>query len=506
MDVTDDVSLDPRNVRLELSDTAPEADIIQDLFQNEKALSLVESICKVGLLTHELPIIVKRAGNNVVVEGNRRVAALKAMQNAYLAPEHRSRIVRITAGVDLKTLRNITVKVAPTQDDADQLIAAIHTGNQRVGWSPARQAAFFQAQIDAGKKPEYLIRHYPTVDVKKFIIRSQILGLFRRATYKDAHLQDYIGKRSFPVSILARLYGNTTFLDLVKITVDESTATVHLRASQREFDKVAEKIIGDIKEKRVNTRTLNANTADSYRNYMDELRDLINAHVDSDVLAVEQRPPSSPAVPPQGSLFQITEARASKTKQDPPITAGPPGSPANVPLNSGSAAQNQSPQVDASTDKLPKPKVTKSIYLNLDEIQVAPGFPASIHLIRQELALINIKNFPNAALDLLRTFLEKSIKAYAESLNEVIRNTANQNGFVQLGHCLTWLEEHLKAHQKTAYIQVISKIRGTALGGYIPTVDHLNAINHNHQIFATPDDVKNCWAGMEGLIKVMLKP
>jgi hypothetical protein len=86
VDVLNDLLLDPKNVRLGLSDNAPESDIIQDLFGNEKALSLVESICKVGLLTHELPIAIRRNVDLVVVEGNRRVAALSYPKSLFGLP------------------------------------------------------------------------------------------------------------------------------------------------------------------------------------------------------------------------------------------------------------------------------------------------------------------------------------------------------------------------------------------------------------------------------------
>ncbi len=132
--------------------------------------------------------------------------------------------------------------------------------------------------------------------------------------------------------------------------------------------------------------------------------------------------------------------------------------------------------------------------------------PTPIHAIFKELSEINIQRFPNATLDLLRTFLEKTIKAYAELLNEDIKKSSQSNGYVQLANCLNWLEEHLKTSGKTAYIQVINKVRSGKIGSYIPSMDHLNAINHNHRIGASPEDVRVCWDTMLGLLKVMLKP
>lgn len=171
------IRLDPKNVRLEKSNAQVEADILEDLFANEGVLRLVEGISKVGYLTHETPIVVKRQGQYVVVEGNRRVAALKAIQNPMLVPKYRARVAALSANIpDITLLANIRVMVAPNQSLADQLIAAIHTGNLRKPWSPARQAAFFQAQIDAGRKFVDLQRRYPTIDVRHFVFRSNIVN------------------------------------------------------------------------------------------------------------------------------------------------------------------------------------------------------------------------------------------------------------------------------------------------------------------------------------------
>jgi len=157
--VLDDLHLDSKNVRLEIADAQVEADIIEDLFKNEGALGLVEAISKIGYLTHELPIAVKRQDEYVVVEGNRRLAALKAIQNPKLVPDYEARVSTFakTLGDVRKQLVTIEVLIAPNQDDADQLVAALHTSNPRKPWSPARQAAFFQAQIDSGRTLKQLV-------------------------------------------------------------------------------------------------------------------------------------------------------------------------------------------------------------------------------------------------------------------------------------------------------------------------------------------------------------
>ncbi|MGI8756619.1 MAG: hypothetical protein ACR2MB_12325, partial [Acidimicrobiales bacterium] len=46
----------------------------------------------------------------------------------------------------------VTMLGAPKmQQRPDQLVATLHAGNPRHAWTPVRQAAFFQAQIDSGQ-------------------------------------------------------------------------------------------------------------------------------------------------------------------------------------------------------------------------------------------------------------------------------------------------------------------------------------------------------------------
>ena len=489
-DVVDDLHLDADNVRLETPQGVPESDIIQDLFSNEKALNLVEAIAQVGYFTHELPIVVMRDGQMIVVEGNRRLAALKAIQNPYLAPANqRARLTRFIEQIPNRdVLKAITVKVAPSQDDANQVIAALHTGNQRVAWGPTRQAAFFQAQIEAGKTVSDLLAQYPTIDVKDFVIRSKMLDLFRSVHYRDPDLQDYISRRRFPVSTLARLYEYDQFQELAQIEVDQNKARVKLRGSRREFAILAEKIISDIRDRRIDTRVLNSTQSDSYQEYMNELRDFINEPPDDGPGGgpAASSTPSSDSTPASGSESTPKSTQGSGTK-DSSQGAGGTGS-------DGSSAKGGT-----------KAKGTSTSYLDTIGLNAA-GFAPAIGLILAELSTINISRFPNATFDLLRSFLEKSIKAYADKVNENIQNAANPKGFVQLSHALAWLEQYLKQEGEKALIQVVQKIRSGNIADFVPSKTHMDAINHNHLIFATSKDVKECWNTMKVLLQFILKP
>lgn len=489
LDVVTEIRLDPRNVRLDISEGVPESDIIQDLFANEKAHSLVEAIAEVGLLTHEVPIVLERDGQFVVVEGNRRVAALKAIQNPYLAPSHQARIAKLAKKIPNRdAIRRITVKKAPSQDDADQLVAALHTGNQRVAWTPTRQAAFFQAQLNAGKSPEALIDQYPTINVRKFITRTMILDLFYNVDYDDESLGDYVRSRRFPVSTLERLYKNDRFLELIGIDVKNATGEAFLASSNIMFKRVATKIVDDIKNKVINTRALNKTTGERYVAYMGELQDLLDRIKDNDLVDSD-----SVKAEPEAPI------RSSDERGEGIRNARGQGGGARSGLDDGGHDSNNS-----GKDR-PKPAPRKQSFLKTENLSVWPGFPHPIHAIFDELTKINIERFPNATLDLLRTFLEKAIKARAELLGEDIKSSSNSNGYVHLSNCLVWLEQHFKDTGKRSLIQPIQKVRGLKNGTFVVSKEHLDAINHNHQIYATSDDVRTFWVTIEGVMKEVLK-
>src|ERR1044071_10087703 len=74
------LQLDPKNPRLGRETTArAPRDIIQYLFEHDKAMEVAQSIARNGYFPNEPLLAVRENNNLVVVEGNRRLAALKAL-------------------------------------------------------------------------------------------------------------------------------------------------------------------------------------------------------------------------------------------------------------------------------------------------------------------------------------------------------------------------------------------------------------------------------------------
>ena len=459
-----------------------------DLFSNEKALALVEGIVRVGYLTHEVPIVLRRNRRLIVVEGNRRVAALKAIQNPYLVPDFQARVSALAGELpDRDRLRQIEVKRAPRQIEADQLIAALHTGNTRVRWTPARQAAFFQAQVDAGKTLKQLREQYPTIGVEKFVLRSGILNLFKSIPYANPEHSDLLSSRGSSTSTLARIYESRPFIELTGLHMNEA-GDICLSVSKDTFAKMADNIVSGIADGDINTRSVNSTNSPRYQLLIEELRSIAEAAL------------PDPASSDSAGRHDQSHSDVSKTGQS--GTDGKVSSPTSV-----SESQRTSPAASgpASSGGVtgPPPRASRP-YLDIGQLTVPLGYPEAVKLSLQELSAINIQRFPNATFDLMRTFLEKSIKAYAESLNEDMRRNGN-NGYVYLRNCLEWLEARVTANGPRYLVQVLKQLQSNKVSDFTTSSDYLNAINHNHHVFVTTEEVRKSWAQMVSVLTEVLK-
>lgn len=500
LDVLKEVHLDPKNVRLETADAKVEADIIEDLFANEDALGLVEGICKVGYLTHETPVVLKRRGKYVMVEGNRRLAALKAIQNPMLVPDYQARITAFAALLpDRSAFSKIRVMVAPNQTEADQLIAAIHTGNLRKAWSPSRQAAFFQAQIDAGRKLNELLTRYPTIDVKKFVFRAHIINLFKAVKYDDEELRNFLATRQWArgLSTLARIYEAKEFLELTGLAT-QSDGSIVMSVSDTMFKEIATAIVRGMYEENINTRSLNSVKSPRYMQLMNELRRIVAG----------SREPSSPGV-----AASATSPTGDGTNQPPSgRTGGGEASAAGASTGSGPSSGTSSgvaPTVGPSTITTPPASGRRKKPRNLDlgQIKAPDSYPEALKLLLGELSEIDVQKFPNATFLMTRAVLEKSIKSFAEAKSIDIKGTGyNQNGRVQLGHALHWLLDFVKANGPTYLQQVVESVRTGKLVTYTSTSDSLNAINHNHHFKVDSDQAFDMWTSIDSIMRYVMKP
>jgi hypothetical protein len=439
--------LDPENIRLDFPVTPSPQSLINDLFLNEDAMQVLESIALHGFFPDELPVVVKEKGKLVVIEGNRRVASLKALARPELVATKETAIKRLLKDAVVFP-RELDVVVAPDRASVRRLLAAKHTQATRRPWRPLRQAYFYKSELQSGKTVADLRREYPNVEIEKFLRLINVHHIAKALDYDTPDIAEKVhNERRFPATNLERLYDDKQVRDFLGFDFD-GNGEVEVTIPKAEFEKGLRKIIQDVVTKvapgfgRVDSRTLND----------EKLR-----------LKYIQSFPKADT--PKHS-------RSSKIVTSKDFKENKPASP-------------------------PK-KRTKLAPTDIDFSLKSRG----VHRVLVELQTIDYRTFANAAHDLLRSFLECALKAYFQDTGKKI---TPRGKYVFLDQVLDEFIKEMTATNNKHLLQVAQRIKSNdKMTSY--SAGFLNATNHNPDVFATPEDVENAWDAMDAVLRFVLNP
>ncbi len=121
----------------------------------------------------------------------------------------------------------------------------------------------------------------------------------------------------------------------------------------------------------------------------------------------------------------------------------------------------------------------------------APG----VGRVLWELQNIDYAKFPNATADLLRTFLEIVLKKYLQEIDSL--PIPKPGSYIFLGNVLNKLKANLSAATNRGLVQVIQEIEKNKW--------YLDSINHNPDVFAVGDRVKDAWDQIQPVIKFVFE-
>lgn len=140
------IELDEDNVRFgnDVAESQKEALhlLMEDPTDAKKLLNLTRHISKNGLDPTELQLVFPSGTNSyTVIEGNRRLAALKLLVNPSLCPVDRlaDEVASIAKDATYKVPKDILVSIVETREQGDLWVELKHTGENdgvgRVGWN-----------------------------------------------------------------------------------------------------------------------------------------------------------------------------------------------------------------------------------------------------------------------------------------------------------------------------------------------------------------------------------
>jgi hypothetical protein len=139
-----ELMLDTKNPRLGAERNAKtQREIIQYLFEFDKVIDLAESIAARGFFPNEPLLAIIEGGQAIVVEGNRRLAALKGLKRPSLLELPFSRkLTELAKRLGGNLPDTVPVITAPNRRATDKQISGRHIGTAVLPWQAENRANF----------------------------------------------------------------------------------------------------------------------------------------------------------------------------------------------------------------------------------------------------------------------------------------------------------------------------------------------------------------------------
>lgn len=142
--------------------------------------------------------------------------------------------------------------------------------------------------------------------------------------------------------------------------------------------------------------------------------------------------------------------------------------------------------------------------LDIEEvILTSKNFVPPTQELLLELSRVYVKTSPNSAYLLMRACLERCIKSFFDKIGKPFGSAR----FVQLQDALDRLETHLNDANEKSVLQLVKVLKNeaTTKEHFMKTKISLDAINHNHRLAATPDNVREMWLRVSQILTYLAK-
>jgi len=460
--------LDPKNPRLgrETMARAPR-EIIQYLFEHDKAMEVAQSIAARGYFPNEPLLAIKENNQLVVVEGNRRLAALKALREPGLLEGRMYRqIERLSRQIENPNdIANVPVTLAPTRRATDRLIAGRHIGTPVLAWQAENRASFILEKISEGYTNDQLRDQlgFSFGDIQAARQTRAIADMARSLDLPDEVKAKLDNPRAKIFTTLERIFDSSVGREYLKVSPDPDHGLRGV-TTKTQFLHGFKKLVTDIALGRQSSRTLNKN---------EDIQAYFKSWDPKD-LPAKKRGSFVPADIIQGSSVASTSLKP-KTR-----------------------AVEVKPQY-VSNKVLPR------------DFKVRHGNDR-LRDIRRELGKLKREEFPNAGAVLLRVFFELAVFDYLERIGElpkiIKRIESKTNGKLPFGvptlkQLVPDITKIAKKKLKQADAQKVEKAIT-----YHPsapfTISELHGFVHKDD-FPCARDILQFWKRTEPLFRLMLE-
>ena len=461
--------LDSKNPRLDASTRgASPRELIHFLFTNDKAIDIVESIALRGFFPNEPLLAIREDNKFVVVEGNRRLAALKAIHEPSLLEglgAIKKQVERLTERFGARnSIAKVPVIVAPDRKSTDRQIAGKNIGTPVLAWQSENRATFILEKIAEGYENIDLRDElgFSVSDIQAARQIKAIADISRSLDLTDEIATKINQPRTKIFTTLERIFESTVGRGYLYVEPDPTHGFIGL-TSKEEFLKGFKKLVIDVATGRESSRTLNSN--DDIRRYFETWN---------------------------------SEDRPSKKKKKFTPSDLVSGTIASVAPKSIINIEKKPKQASIHTSVIPK-----SLAVNF-------GNPRLID-IRSELIRLKRADFPNAGAVLFRVFFELAVMHYLERTGNLSRITRElkekdklQFDTPQMKQLIPEITKIAKAKlERNEASKVEKAIKYDAAAPF--TLSDLHAFVHQNAELPGERDILQFWLRTEPLFRLMLE-
>lgn len=241
--------LDPKNTRIPPERRYDDQrHILHQLLEHEDVANLASSIAKRGLFPNERLVVMTTGRRFTVLEGNRRLAAIRLLLNPELAPTERQvkYFRKLSMKADLAALGKIDVAIVQSRIAAAPIIAALHTKEAKRRWSSLQQARFYHELVDEGQTPSEVAEELGVAlgEVRSFL-RTELLHRLALSLEYDDHVRRKIEDSKYPLTTLERFIESKVGRGFLGVQLDDGKGfrgVVHADRFRAVLGRVAEDI------------------------------------------------------------------------------------------------------------------------------------------------------------------------------------------------------------------------------------------------------------------------
>ncbi len=409
---------------------------------------------------------IKENDRLVVVEGNRRLAALKALREPGLLEGSKQRqIERLSRRIsDPQSIATVPVTIAPSRRATDRQIVGRHIGTPVLAWEAENRASFILEKLEEGYDNDELQKElgFTSADIQKARQTRAIADMARSLDLPEEVKAKLDNPRAKVFTTLARVFDSSVGRDYLHVDRDANHG-LRGTTTKNEFVRGFTKLVSDVALGKESSRTLNS--SEDIKTYFEKWKP-------------RERPAKKRGSFVPSEVIQGKSIASSPAKREPALT----------------------PKKSKQESKTVLPR----------DLHVRFGNDRLID-IRRELTKLKRDKFPNSGAVLLRVFFELAVINYLERTGELPKIVQKLGGKGKLPFGVPTMKQLVPAITKIAKEKlsvaesnkVEKAIRYDAAAPF--TISDLHSFVHQSADLPSARDIWQFWLRTEPLFRLILE-